>query len=100
MNIMHSGIDRVVTLLQAMCLTALLVWRPGLAQEADDGGYLPVQTSINALMVALVDHAAHEIWEAGAAETLSPIEDEMALLEQYKNVLRGSSSALTSEVTQ
>jgi hypothetical protein len=31
----------------------------------------PLKTSINALMVALVDHAAHEIWEAGSAERLT-----------------------------
>jgi hypothetical protein len=34
-------------------------------------GLVPLQTSINALMVALVDHAAHEIWEAGSAKTLT-----------------------------
>jgi hypothetical protein len=42
----------------------------GLAQP-DDAAFVPPATSVNALMVALVDHAAHEIWEAGSAPTLT-----------------------------
>jgi hypothetical protein len=42
----------------------------GLAQP-DDADDVSLETSINALMVALVDHAAHEIWEAGSAERLT-----------------------------
>ncbi|HEY5623115.1 MAG TPA: hypothetical protein VIV14_05095 [Gammaproteobacteria bacterium] len=44
--------------------------RTGLAQSGNQD-FIPLGTSINALMVALVDHSAHEIWEAGAAETLT-----------------------------
>lgn len=44
--------------------------RLGVAQpEGTD--VVPLRTSINALMVALVDHAAHEIWEAGSADRLT-----------------------------
>lgn len=43
----------------------------GQAQQTEVTEHIPVATSINALMVALVDHSAHEIWEAGAAETLT-----------------------------
>jgi len=42
--------------------------RIGVAQSTDGA---PLRTSINALMVALVDHAAHEIWEAGSKERLT-----------------------------
>ncbi|MDH3421182.1 MAG: cytochrome c [Gammaproteobacteria bacterium] len=71
---MQLGINRAFALLQAVCLTVLLAWRPGLAQEVDDRVYLPMQTSINALMVALVDHSAHELWRAGSAQTLSALD--------------------------
>ena len=33
--------------------------------------FIELQTSINAIMVGVVDWAAHEIWEAGYAETLT-----------------------------
>jgi len=52
-------------------LAILLGWRLSLAQQSDDSDFIPVGTSVNALMVALVDHAAHEIWEAGARQTLT-----------------------------
>ena len=51
-------------------LIAIAGWRVSQAQS-DDADYVPVATSINALMVALVDHSAHEIWEAGSAQTLT-----------------------------
>ena len=74
MNIMHSRNNRLLALLSAACLAALLALRPGLAQDAENTGYLSVQTSINALMVALVDHSAHELWQAGSSQTLSPLD--------------------------
>jgi len=36
-----------------------------------DREFIEMQTSVNAIMVAMVDWAAHEIWEAGYAETLT-----------------------------
>lgn len=36
-----------------------------------DRGFIEMQTSINAIMVAVVDWAAHEVWEAGYAETMT-----------------------------
>lgn len=36
-----------------------------------DREFIEMQTSINAIMVAVVDWAAHEIWETGYAETLT-----------------------------
>lgn len=36
-----------------------------------DREFIEMQTSINAIMVAVVDWAAHEVWEAGYAETMT-----------------------------
>lgn len=36
-----------------------------------DREFIEMQTSINAIMVAVVDWAAHEVWEAGYAETIT-----------------------------
>jgi len=36
-----------------------------------DREFIEMQTSINAIMVAVVDWAAHEVWESGYAETLT-----------------------------
>lgn len=36
-----------------------------------DREFIEMQTSLNAVMVAVVDWAAHEVWEAGYAETMT-----------------------------
>ncbi len=36
-----------------------------------DRPFIEMQTSVNAIMVAVVDWAAHEVWEAGYAETMT-----------------------------
>jgi hypothetical protein len=61
---------RNLGLVLAAATIALGDSRLGLAQPGDNDG-VPLETSINALMVALVDHAAHEIWEAGSADRLT-----------------------------
>jgi len=38
---------------------------------ATDRSFIEMQTSINAIMVAVVDWSAHEVWEAGYAETMT-----------------------------
>ena len=38
---------------------------------SSDREFIEMQTSINAIMVAMIDWSAHEIWEAGNAETLT-----------------------------
>ena len=50
-------------------LSTLLAWRADAAQP--ESYFIPVPVSINAMMVALVDHSAHEIWDAGNASALS-----------------------------
>jgi len=42
---MQTETHRIPVLFQALCLTALLAWRPGLAQETADVDYLPLQGS-------------------------------------------------------
>lgn len=46
---------------------------PGFAAEptTTEREFIEMQTSLNATMVAVVDWAAHEIWEAGYAETMT-----------------------------
>ena len=51
---------------------------PSDAQQVDDKEYIPLATSINALMVALVDHSAHELWDAGSADDLTLLDWEIA----------------------
>jgi hypothetical protein len=84
--------QRVLGLTLAMILAISLGPRGG-TQEVEDGDYLPVQTSINALMVALVDHSAHELWEAGSAQTLSAVEWRAA--EQHAIQLIASGSLIS-----
>jgi len=53
------------------CLVAFGGLRSGIAQESGTENFIPLRTSVNALMVALVDHAAHEIWEAASSASLT-----------------------------
>jgi hypothetical protein len=59
---------------RSLALVLATAWvagsRLGVAQS-NDAGAVSLKTSINGLMVALVDHAAHEIWEAASAERLT-----------------------------
>jgi hypothetical protein len=64
-QILVSGIVLAAAAVLAFGLT------PGVAQQSGDADFVAPKTSINALMVALVDHAAHEIWEAASATTLT-----------------------------
>jgi hypothetical protein len=68
--------------------------RPGMAQQSEGRApVVPLQTSINALMVALVDHAAHEIWTAGAAESLT--ERDWQTVEQHAIQLVSSGTLIS-----
>lgn len=60
-----AGIGLVLTIVLAA---------PGSSAEkatSTDRPFIEMQTSINAIMVAVVDWAAHEVWEAGYAETMT-----------------------------
>lgn len=81
---------RILGLALAGSLIAIAGWRVSQAQSDD---HLPVATSINALMVALVDHAAHEIWEAGSAQTLTG--RDWQTVEQHAIQLIGSGTLVS-----
>jgi hypothetical protein len=62
---------RSLGLLLAACFLIFSGWRLSLAQAPDDGDFIPLSISVNALMVASIDHSAHEIWEAASATALT-----------------------------
>lgn len=60
--------------------------RSGSEQSAASGSaFVPLGVSINAIMVASVDHSAHVIWEAETEETLT--ERDWQILEQHAIIL-------------
>jgi cytochrome c553 len=61
-------------------MTAILGWRLSAAQE-DDSSFIPPSTSIYQLMIALVDHSAHRLWEAGYEDVITG--REWQTLERY-----------------
>jgi hypothetical protein len=61
---------RHLAVVSATALIAAWVARVGVAQSGD-ADTVSLETSINAVMVSLVDHAAHEIWEAASADRLT-----------------------------
>ncbi len=71
-TVLSSG-RKTAAFVSVSVTVALLANGCGVAQEPTEQPPpgIPVSTSINAIMVALVDHAAHYIWEAGYADTLS-----------------------------
>jgi len=68
MNPLPPRTARILGLVLAGGLTGLC---GSSVAQPDDADFVPLRTSINALMVALVDHAAHEIWETASAETVT-----------------------------
>jgi cytochrome c556 len=56
-----------------------------------------LETSINAVMVALVDHAAHEIWEAASAQRLTG--RDWQTVEQHAIQLVASGALISLEGT-
>ncbi len=77
----------------ALALGAVCVSRLGSAQS-DDAEAVRLKTSINALMVALVDHAAHEIWEAASADRLTGRDWQVVEQHALQLVASGSLIAL------
>ena len=67
-----SRISSIRTGAVAMLLGALIAAPGAHANEptTTDREFIELQTSLNALMVAVVDWAAHELWEAAYADSL------------------------------
>jgi hypothetical protein len=55
----------VPTLLAGVSALSVIGWSESAAQQGAQPPFLPLSISINALMVAMVDDVAHNIWEAG-----------------------------------
>jgi hypothetical protein len=87
---------RSIASVLAIALAGACIWRLALAQSADTDP-VPLKTSINAIMVALVDHAAHEIWEAGSAERLTG--RDWQTVEQHALQLVASGALISLEGT-
>ena len=96
MNITPKHIAKIsagVTLFTAAAY-ALLGGATGLAQAPAAAPHVPVPISVNAVMVALVDQAAHEIWEGGnQARNLT--DREWLLIEQHSLQLAGAGSLIS-----
>ena len=56
-----------------LAFTLLVTATGAIAEKATstDREFIELQTSLNAMMVSSVDWAAHEVWEAGYAETMT-----------------------------
>ncbi len=87
---LHFVVATAAVSVLALGTTALLSWRVNAAEGAT---HVPVPVSINALMVALVDHSAHAIWDAGNAGTLSG--RDWQAVEQHSIQLAASGSLIS-----
>lgn len=79
-----------IVALAASALAGLGIAGPGIAAEPSttDREFIEMQTSLNAIMVAVVDWSAHQVWEAGYADELS--DRDWLTLKQYATELLAS----------
>jgi len=75
-----------------IAMTAILGWRLSAAQE-DAPSSIPPSTSIYRLMIALVDHSAHRLWEAGHEDVITG--REWQTLERYAIQLVASGTLIS-----
>ena len=54
-----------------LLIVAASNFAPAAEPTKTDRDFIEMQTSLNAIMVAMVDWSAHEVWEAGYADNLS-----------------------------
>jgi hypothetical protein len=96
---MNTKSSRAVSRIAAVMAAASLAIGAAKFGAAQTGDAEPVvlRTSINALMVALVDHAAHEIWEAASAEALTG--RDWQTVEQHALQLVASGALISLEGT-
>jgi hypothetical protein len=84
----------IITLIGVMVfLVALSVMLARSANAAEDSAF-PVPVSINALMVTLIDHSAHYIWDYGVMERKISA-DEWRTVQYYAIQLAGSGPLIT-----
>ncbi|NNC63737.1 MAG: hypothetical protein HKN84_03045 [Gammaproteobacteria bacterium] len=86
-------IRRVLSALVAAVLVLTAGWRFALAQDSGERAYIEPGTSVYLLMVALIDHSAHRIWEAGYEDVITG--REWQTLEKYAVQLVASGTVLS-----
>ena len=69
----NSKLSRKVVIGILVGISTVTLVPGAIAQRASttDRSFIEMRTSLNAIMVAVVDWAAHEVWEAGYAETMT-----------------------------
>ncbi len=86
-----------------MLISALLLLTAGLitlsfalsnSAQAAEGHDFPLPVSINALMVTMIDHSAHYIWDYGSLEEMM-LEDEWLAVEYYAIQLAAAGPLIT-----
>ena len=86
-------IFRIRTVIIALTGSALA--GPGMAAEPSttDREFIELQTSLNAIMVAVVDWSAHEVWEASYADDMT--DRNWLTLKQYATELLASGTLVS-----
>ena len=89
------GTTRKLSILLLCFFSTIAVVTSAFAARATntDRSFIEMQTSLNAMMVAMVDWSAHEVWEAGYAETLTG-RDWLAV-KQYATQLLGAGTLVS-----
>jgi len=90
----RTAITLAAATLLAASTYALLGVTAGLAQTPAAAPHVAVPISVNSLMVALVDQAAHEIWDGGN-QTRNLTDSEWMLIEQHSLQLAGAGSLIS-----
>lgn len=87
------------TLLKSTTVIAVIVGMVSaitFAQESAEDNTIPMPVSINALMVTLIDHSAHYIWDYGFLSTERELsEEEWQIVEYYSVQLAASGPLIT-----
>jgi hypothetical protein len=93
-NLAQAVKSAVVASAALAAVFALGRWQATGAAATDAAQPLPVPVSINALMVTMIDHSAHHIWDHQALERALS-DDEWRLVEYFAIQLGGAASLIT-----
>jgi hypothetical protein len=93
-NFIQLIIGLFAILFGLIALSMILAKKVQAAEPVADATVLPNPVSINALMVTLIDHSAHYIWDYGSMEReVTP--EEWRTVEYYAIQLAGAGSLIT-----
>jgi len=82
-----------VWLLCVLSTVAVITSAFGAKATNTDREFIEMQTSLNAMMVAMVDWSAHEVWEASYAETMTG--RDWLTVKQYATQLLGAGTLVS-----